>query len=207
MKYLPESAVSDWYPPDNPYLRRWKLDNIPEFRWQYTIIQRLTKGLADAGVSLLARTDDMVPCQLPGFSMWDELDQLDETCRRSLPVLVHVVSQRARVLRLRRTEQPLAISVAAVLPSSLPERSRHPVPSAFVGSRTGAMLRRFSLACFSPFPLGVPQYPNRKLVSSPRHLERRERISRATLSCGLHVKAYTPSGTGTAFASADRLSL
>jgi hypothetical protein len=69
------------------------------------------------------------------------------------------------------------------------------------------MLRRFSLACFSPFPLGVPQYPNRKLVSSPRHLERRERISRATLSCGLHVKAYTPSGTGTALASADRLSL
>jgi len=35
-----------------------------------------------------------------------------------LPVLVHVVSQRARVLRLRRTEQPLAISAAAVLPSS-----------------------------------------------------------------------------------------
>src|SRR5713101_1489790 len=38
-----------------------------------------------------------------------------------LPVLVHVVSQRARVLRLRRTESPLAISVAAVLPSSYSE--------------------------------------------------------------------------------------
>ena len=38
-----------------------------------------------------------------------------------LPVLVHVVSQRARVLRLRRTEQPLAISAAAVLPSSYSE--------------------------------------------------------------------------------------
>src|SRR5207245_10529638 len=35
-----------------------------------------------------------------------------------LRVLVHVVSQRARVLRLRRTEQPLAFSAAAVLPSS-----------------------------------------------------------------------------------------
>ena len=35
-----------------------------------------------------------------------------------LPVLVHVVSQRARVLRLRRTDSPLAFSVAAVLPSS-----------------------------------------------------------------------------------------
>src|SRR6202011_2493114 len=39
-----------------------------------------------------------------------------------LPVLVHVVSQRARVLRLRRTDSPLAISVAAVLPSSYSER-------------------------------------------------------------------------------------
>src|SRR5258708_31918616 len=35
-----------------------------------------------------------------------------------LPVLVHVVSQRARALRLRRTDSPLAFSVAAVLPSS-----------------------------------------------------------------------------------------
>src|ERR1700747_3227872 len=53
---------------------------------------------------------------------------------RDLPVLVHVVSQRARVLRLRRTDNPLAFSVVAVLPSSLPERSRHPVPSAFRSS-------------------------------------------------------------------------
>src|SRR2546425_12172431 len=63
-----------------------------------------------------------------------------------LPVLVHVVSQRARVPRLRRTEQPLAISAAAVLPSSYSEWSRHPDLRAFVGSRTGAMLRRCSLA-------------------------------------------------------------
>src|SRR5215472_3172987 len=38
-----------------------------------------------------------------------------------LPVLVHVVSQRARVLRLRRTDRPLAIYVAAVLPSPYSE--------------------------------------------------------------------------------------
>ena len=63
-----------------------------------------------------------------------------------LPVLVHGVSQRARVLRLRRTEQPLAICAAAVLPSSYSEWSRHPDLRAFVGSRTGAVLRRFSLA-------------------------------------------------------------
>src|SRR6266849_3140736 len=35
-----------------------------------------------------------------------------------LPVLVHVVSQRARVLRLRRTEQSPRDNVVAVLPSS-----------------------------------------------------------------------------------------
>src|SRR5215467_7963458 len=51
-----------------------------------------------------------------------------------LPVLVHVVSQRVRVLRLRRTEQPLARNAAAVLPSSTTERSRHPDPSAFRSS-------------------------------------------------------------------------
>src|SRR5712692_9957972 len=46
-----------------------------------------------------------------------------------LPVLVHVVSQRARVLRLRRTEQSTRDNVVAVLPSSPSERSRHPVPN------------------------------------------------------------------------------
>src|SRR5882724_9816499 len=51
-----------------------------------------------------------------------------------LPVLVHVVSQRAWVLRLRRTEQPLAINAAAVLPSSYSEWSRHPDLRAFRSS-------------------------------------------------------------------------
>jgi hypothetical protein len=40
-----------------------------------------------------------------------------------LPVLVRVVSQRARVLRLRRTEQPLAFNTAAVLPASIGTKS------------------------------------------------------------------------------------
>src|SRR5664279_2173778 len=51
-----------------------------------------------------------------------------------LPVLVHVVSQRARVLRLRRTDRPLAFSVAAVLPSSHSEWSRRPDLRAFRSS-------------------------------------------------------------------------
>src|SRR5216684_3650552 len=51
-----------------------------------------------------------------------------------LPVLVHVVSQRARVLRLRRTDNPLAMYVAAVLPSSYSKWSRHPDLRAFRSS-------------------------------------------------------------------------
>src|ERR1700686_2614509 len=41
---------------------------------------------------------------------------------RGLPVLVHVVSQRARVLRLRRADFPLAITRQAVLPSRTANR-------------------------------------------------------------------------------------
>ena len=63
----------------------------------------------------------------PAFAKWR---------RRTgdLPVLVHVVSRRARVLRLRRIDSPLAISVAAVLPSSYSEWSRHPDLRAFRSS-------------------------------------------------------------------------
>src|ERR1700692_4877763 len=47
---------------------------------------------------------------------------------------LHVVSQRARVLRLRRTGQPLAYIAATVLPSSYSEWSRHPDLRAFRSS-------------------------------------------------------------------------
>jgi hypothetical protein len=69
-------------------------------------------------------------------------DRPPHYCRRrvgDLPVLVHVVSQRAWVLRLRRTGQPLAVTR---LPFCLPRLavwSRHPDLPAFVGSRSGAM--------------------------------------------------------------------
>jgi hypothetical protein len=52
------------------------------------------------------------------------------------------------------------------------------------------MLRRFSLAWVSPFPLRVPQYPNRKLVSSPRRVKPSRLFSSTGLSCLLRVKGY-----------------
>jgi hypothetical protein len=52
------------------------------------------------------------------------------------------------------------------------------------------MLRRFGLAWVSPFPLRVPQYPNRKLGSSPRLIKPSGLLSSTGLSCMLHVKGY-----------------
>jgi hypothetical protein len=52
------------------------------------------------------------------------------------------------------------------------------------------MLRRFGLAWVSPFPLRVPQYPNRKLGSSPRLIKPSGLLSSTGLSCLLRVKGY-----------------
>src|SRR3979411_1948177 len=52
----------------------------------------------------------------------------------ALSVLVHVVSQRARVLRLRRTEQATRVLRGCRVAFLLSERSRHPVPTAFRSS-------------------------------------------------------------------------
>src|SRR5229473_2174036 len=51
-----------------------------------------------------------------------------------LPVLVHVVSQRARVLRLRRIGQSTRVYRGCRVAFLLSEGSRHPVPSAFRSS-------------------------------------------------------------------------
>jgi hypothetical protein len=44
--------------------------------------------------------------------------------------------------------------------------------------------------------LGVPHYPDRELVSSPRHIARSERISRTTRSCTVRDKVYETYPTG-----------
>ena len=94
--------------------------------------------LCSAGSSVLRRSPTPPRRSRPPFGLWPSrtgLDLVDQDAPGGLPVLVHVVSQRARVLRLRRTDQPLAISAACrcCLPP-LAERSRHPDPSAFRSS-------------------------------------------------------------------------
>jgi Amidohydrolase family len=78
MKLLPPDTLSDWMPDRNPYLKNWTYKDIARFRAQYAVMQKLVRGLRDAGVPLLVGTDDMVPMQLPGLSMRDEMLQLEE---------------------------------------------------------------------------------------------------------------------------------
>ncbi|MBV8892400.1 MAG: amidohydrolase family protein [Acidobacteria bacterium] len=107
MQYLPRSLTTGaavgagnfgWYPPDNPYVRRWPPERIPYLRAQYSIMRQLVAGLRDAGVPLLAGTDPFVPCVIPGFSMKDELQQLYEAGLTPYEVLQAGTSNAARFL-------------------------------------------------------------------------------------------------------------
>ncbi len=107
MQYMPRhlttgaavgAANFGWYPPDNPYVKRWPPEKIPYLRAQYSIMQRLTKGLRDAGVPLLAGTDPFVPCVIPGFSMQEELEQLFEAGLTPYEVLQAATTNGARFL-------------------------------------------------------------------------------------------------------------
>jgi len=107
MQYMPRHLTTGaavgasnfaWYPPDNPYVKRWPPERIPYLRAQYSIMQRLVAGLRDAGVPLLAGTDPFVPCVIPGFSMKDELEQLYEAGLTPYEVLETATSSAARFL-------------------------------------------------------------------------------------------------------------
>jgi len=78
MQLMTPVSVSDWQPGSDPYLLHWTVSNLAYFRAQYRVMQRLVSALRDAGVPMLMGTDDMVPMQLPGFSMRDEAVQLQE---------------------------------------------------------------------------------------------------------------------------------
>src|SRR6516162_2805162 len=65
-------------------------------------------------------------------------------CLRGLPVLAHEVSRRAWGLRLRQTEQELALSLLFVLPSEHFKAVGVQIYS-FVGSRSGAVFLRSRL--------------------------------------------------------------
>jgi hypothetical protein len=92
--------------------------------------------LCSTGSRVLRHSPTSPARSCPPFGLWPlrtGLDRATKACRRS-PGSRACCFSACQVLRLRRTEQPLATGVVVVLPSSLPERSRHPDPSAFRSS-------------------------------------------------------------------------
>ena len=98
MSILPAATLRDWLPDRNPYLHHWTVNDIAHFRAEYAVMQKLVRALRDAGVPLLVGTDDMVPVQLPGFSVPDELRQLQEAGLSPFEVLQAATATSARFL-------------------------------------------------------------------------------------------------------------
>jgi imidazolonepropionase-like amidohydrolase len=73
VKYVIPDIAPHWMPERNTYKRRFKPDRAPRFRAQYRLLEKTVKGFRDAGVRLLAGTDALNPCVVPGFSLHDEL--------------------------------------------------------------------------------------------------------------------------------------
>ena len=78
-------------------------------------MQKLVRGLRDAGVPLLVGTDDMVPVQLPGFAVPDELRQLQEAGLTPFEVLQAATWNAARFLRRERDTGAVKSGYAADL--------------------------------------------------------------------------------------------
>jgi hypothetical protein len=76
VKYAPARLRADWSPSNNNYVQRFKKETVPSFKAQYGILEKLVRGLRDAGARLLAGTDAPVPSVVPGFSIHDELKDL-----------------------------------------------------------------------------------------------------------------------------------
>ena len=112
---MPTLLTDDWRPPNNPYLKHWKVTDLPMLRSQYTLMQTLVRGLRDAGVPLLLGTDPMVPVQLPGFSVRDEMQQLAEAGLTPFEVLQSATWNQARFLNTEATSGSIAVGKAADL--------------------------------------------------------------------------------------------
>lgn len=74
--YMIPDIAAHWMPERNTYKRRFKPDRAPRFRANYLLLEKTVKGFRDAGVRLLAGTDALNPCVVPGFSLHDELRNL-----------------------------------------------------------------------------------------------------------------------------------
>ncbi len=78
VKYVPAVIARDWQPERNTYVRRFggKAESAWLFEQNYGLMEKLVRGLRDAGVKMLAGTDTPIPSIVPGFSLHDELSDL-----------------------------------------------------------------------------------------------------------------------------------
>ena len=82
LRYVDPALRANWQPDSNEYVTRWRghETEIPgalaKFQRQFAWMQRLTKALADAGVSVIAGTDASGAMVLPGFSLQEEIELL-----------------------------------------------------------------------------------------------------------------------------------
>ncbi len=65
-----------WMPQRNHYARDFTVDRVPRMRALMGFQRRLTRRLADAGVTILAGTDAGNAIVVPGVSLHDELEEL-----------------------------------------------------------------------------------------------------------------------------------
>src|SRR5215471_526733 len=100
------------------------------------------------------------------------------------------MSNRWDIVKIDRAILPLLLEMhnSAGNANRMSFGPAHHVVAQVVGR--APLLRRSVLSIAPRFRWGVPHYPDRELVSSPRHIARSERISRTTRSCTVHIKGY-----------------
>ncbi|MBI4910113.1 MAG: amidohydrolase family protein [Acidobacteria bacterium] len=76
--YLPYAVGTSfgWWAPNNTYFSRFSKRDVPIFRYNYRVLERLLLAFQKAGVRLLAGTDTPTSAVVPGFSIHDELRDL-----------------------------------------------------------------------------------------------------------------------------------
>jgi hypothetical protein len=74
--YVAPPVGRGWLPDLNRYRRDFAPEDAAPMAERYTLLVRFTRALAEAGVPLLAGSDAMNPCAVPGFSLHDELELL-----------------------------------------------------------------------------------------------------------------------------------
>ena len=75
-RYVPPAVAAGWQPGRNRYDRKYTPEMTEHMSGRLGLISKLTGGLRQAGVRMMAGTDAPIPGVVPGFSLHDELKLL-----------------------------------------------------------------------------------------------------------------------------------